>query len=88
MLSLIDFFSAHAPQAHWFILIGLLLAGCNFPISIDVLVIIAALFSAEFVPENTILLYEILPKDAQYTFLPNTDTLCCRSSCRGHHAFY
>jgi membrane protein DedA with SNARE-associated domain len=60
MLSLIEFFSAHAPHAHWFILIGLLLAGCNLPISIDVLVIIAALFSAEFVPENTILLYSFL----------------------------
>ena len=60
MLSLIDFFSAHAMHAHWFILIGLLLAGCNLPISIDALVIIAALFSAKFVPENTLLLYFFL----------------------------
>jgi membrane-associated protein len=60
MLYLIEFLSAHASQAHWFILIGLLLAGFNIPISIDVLLIIAALLSAKFVPEHTFLLYSFL----------------------------
>ncbi len=60
MLSLIEFLSAHAMHAHWFILIGLLLAGFNLPISIDILVIIAALFSSKFVPEHTFLLYSFL----------------------------
>ena len=55
--SWIEFLSLHAGSAHWFIFIGLLLAGCNIPISIDVLVIIAALFSAKFIPEHTTLLY-------------------------------
>ena len=60
MTSFIEFLSNHAIQAHWFILIGLLLAGCNLPISIDVLVIMAALLSAKFIPEHTILLYSFL----------------------------
>lgn len=60
MESFIEFLSNHAAHAHWFIFLGLLLAGCNIPISIDVLLILAALFSAKFVPENTILLYSFL----------------------------
>ncbi len=60
MLSLIEFLSNHAAHAHWFIFVGLLLAGCNLPISIDALVILAALISAKFVPENTFLLYSVL----------------------------
>ena len=60
MLFLIEFLSTHAPQAHWFILVGLLLAGFNLPISIDVLLIIASLLSAKFIPEHTFLLYSFL----------------------------
>jgi membrane protein DedA with SNARE-associated domain len=60
MDSLISFLSEHAAHSHWFILAGLLLAGCNLPISIDVLLILAAIFSAKFVPENTYLLYSFL----------------------------
>lgn len=60
MESLIQFLSNHASHAHWFIFLGLLLAGCNIPISIDVLLILAAVFSAKFVPENTALLYSFL----------------------------
>ena len=55
--SLINLCSSHASHAHWFILFGALLAGCNLPISIDALVIIAALLAAHFVPEHTYLLY-------------------------------
>lgn len=57
MHSLIEFLSNHAAHAHWFILIGLLLAGCNFPISIDALVILGAIIASKFIPENTFLLY-------------------------------
>jgi membrane-associated protein len=57
MEGLVEFLSAHATHAHWFILLGLLLAGCNIPISIDVLVIIAAILSTHFVPEHTYILY-------------------------------
>lgn len=49
--------SNHASHAHWFIFLGLLLAGCNIPISIDLLVITAALIAAQFAPENLWLLY-------------------------------
>ncbi|MES2199968.1 MAG: DedA family protein [Chlamydiota bacterium] len=57
---LVQFMSEHAFHAHWFIFLGLLLAGCNIPISIDLLVITAALLSAQFVPENLWLLYGTL----------------------------
>ncbi len=60
MTELIEFLSRHAAHAHWFIFFGALLAGCNLPISIDVLVIIAALFSAKFIPEHTSLLFTFL----------------------------
>ncbi len=60
MPALIEFLSLHAPHAHWFIFFGVLLAGCNLPISIDLLVIISALFSAKFIPEHTVLLYSFL----------------------------
>ncbi len=60
MESIVHFLKEHAAHSHWFILLGLLLAGCNVPISIDVLVIIAAILSSQFVPENTYLLYFIV----------------------------
>lgn len=60
MTVLMDFLSLHAAHAHWFIFFGALLAGFNLPISIDVLVIAAAIFSAKFIPEHTSLLYSFL----------------------------
>ena len=60
MSLLVQFISDHASHAHWFIFLGLLLAGCNIPISIDLLVITAALLSAQFVPENLWILYSTL----------------------------
>jgi membrane-associated protein len=60
MEAFVSFLAEHASHAHWFILLGLLLAGCNIPVSIDVLVIISAVLSVHFVPENTYLLYTIL----------------------------
>src|SRR4051812_19596790 len=55
--SLAGFLSSHASNAHWFILVGILLAGCNIPVSIDALTIIAALLAVHFVPEHTYILY-------------------------------
>jgi len=49
--------SQHAAHAHWYIFAFSLLAGCNIPVSIDVLVITAAILAAQFVPENIWLLY-------------------------------
>jgi len=60
MNSLAQFLSNHAEHAHWFIFLGALLAGCNLPISIDILLIMAALISAQFVPENLWILYSSL----------------------------
>lgn len=52
--------SDHAGHAHWLIFFGALLAGCNIPISIDLLVLAAAVIAARFVPEHTLLLYSFL----------------------------
>ena len=60
MDSIVEFLSTHASQAHWYIFIGVLLAGCNIPVSIDALVIIAALLAAQFVPENLWILFNSL----------------------------
>ncbi len=57
MEAIADFLTKHAGHAHWFILLGLLLAGCNIPISIDLLVILSAVLAAHFIPEHTFLLY-------------------------------
>lgn len=48
---------SHAGLAHWMIFFGLILAGCNIPISADLLVITAAILAATVVPENIWLLY-------------------------------
>lgn len=60
MESIAQFLSNHAEHAHWYIFLGALLAGCNLPISIDILVIMAALISAQFAPENLWVLYNTL----------------------------
>ncbi|MBS0628207.1 MAG: DedA family protein [Verrucomicrobia bacterium] len=56
----VQFLSEHATHAHWFIFLGLLLAGCNIPISIDLLVIVSALIASKFIPENLWILYATL----------------------------
>ncbi|MBM3207363.1 MAG: DedA family protein [Chlamydiae bacterium] len=57
MEKIIDLISSNAQHAHWFIFFGLLLAGCNIPISIDVVMILTAVLAASFVPENTLILF-------------------------------
>lgn len=54
---LVEFITQHAAKAHWFIFVSLLLAGCNIPISIDVVMILSAVLAASFIPEHTYLLF-------------------------------
>jgi len=53
MENLIEFITEQAPHAHWYLFAGILLAGANVPISIDVMVIIAALLASQIIPEKT-----------------------------------
>ncbi len=48
-----NFIIEHAQFAHWWIFSLLMLAGLNFPISEDLLIIISAVLAATVVPENT-----------------------------------
>jgi membrane-associated protein len=57
MESFIQFITEHAPHAHWYIFIGLLLAGFNIPISIDAVMVISAILASSFVPEHKEILY-------------------------------
>lgn len=57
MDGLVEFITQHASKAHWFIFIALLLAGCNIPVSIDVVMILSAVLAASFVPEHKYLLF-------------------------------
>ncbi|MCX6988479.1 MAG: DedA family protein [Chlamydiae bacterium] len=57
MEHLINFITQHASHAHWLIFLSLLLAGCNIPISIDVVMILSAILASSFAPENTAWLF-------------------------------
>ncbi|MGE5196641.1 MAG: DedA family protein [Anaerolineae bacterium] len=54
---LVNFILRHAHLAHWYIFGAVLLAGMNFPISIDLFIIIAAVLAATTVPEHTVHLF-------------------------------
>lgn len=47
----------NAPYAHYIIFGTLILAGLNFPISEDLMIILSAIIAANIIPENTILLF-------------------------------
>lgn len=47
------FIQDHAQYAHWFVFGLLMLAGLNFPISEDLLIIISGVLASTCVPENT-----------------------------------
>lgn len=51
--TLLPLIQDHAPHAHWFIFGLLMLAGLNFPISEDLLIIISGVLASTLVPENT-----------------------------------
>lgn len=53
MDTLFPFIQDHAAYAHWVIFGLLMLAGLNFPISEDLLVIISGVLASTLVPENT-----------------------------------
>jgi membrane protein DedA with SNARE-associated domain len=57
MESLIQWITAHAQHAHWFIFGAILLAGLNIPISADLIIIASAFLAADIIPEHTIHLY-------------------------------
>lgn len=57
MDTLIDWIIRHADQAHWFVFGSILLAGCNIPISADLIIIVSAVLAATVVPENIWLLF-------------------------------
>lgn len=53
MEHLTQFLFAHAAHAHWIIFGALMLAGCNVPISEDLMIILSGSLAATLVPENT-----------------------------------
>lgn len=57
MEALINWISAYANYAHWFIFGAIILAGVNIPISADIIILAAAFIAATLVPENTLYLY-------------------------------
>lgn len=57
MGSIISFIIEHAHSAHWFFFIAILLAGINMPVSIDVVVLAAALLAATVIPEHKWILF-------------------------------
>ena len=86
--SFTSFLQTHAPHAHLWIFLALLLGGCNIPISIDVLVVLAAFLAVHYVPEHTYLLYGtllvgcILSAWIAYAIGRGLNKLICNSSKR------
>ena len=56
-MNFLELIQEHASHAHWFLFGGALLAGINFPISIDLLMIASAIIAATMIPEHTIHLF-------------------------------
>jgi membrane-associated protein len=54
---LIEWIVQHAREAHWYLFVAIILAGFNIPLSIDLLMLVAAIVAATLVPENTWLLF-------------------------------
>lgn len=54
---LTEWIAHHAPHAHWYFFIAIILAGFNIPLSIDLLVLLAAFIAATIAPENTWILF-------------------------------
>lgn len=54
---LINFIESNKNYAHWIVLIIILFAGFNIPISIDVVLIISAVLAATLIPEHAFLIY-------------------------------
>lgn len=54
---LIEFICSHAHNAHWIIFLLLMLAGLNFPISEDVMLITGGAIASTCIPEHTLHLF-------------------------------
>lgn len=57
---LMEFIQSHAAHAHWIAFVGIVLAGLNLPISIDLVVMLSAFVAAKMVPENAMLFYVLI----------------------------
>lgn len=57
MEQIVQFIVENSRYAPWMVLGLVLLAGCNVPISIDVVVILSAFLAATIIPEHTFILY-------------------------------
>jgi membrane-associated protein len=57
MHSFFELINEHAYQAHWIIFSLLILAGLNFPISEDLMIVTSGLIAATMIPENTFILF-------------------------------
>lgn len=60
MEHLIELVTYHAPHAHWYLFIALILAGFNVPLCADLLILLGAVIAATILPENTWILYGCL----------------------------
>ncbi len=60
METLLEWIQSNAHNAHWLFFGALMLAGLNFPISEDLMIISGALLSATVIPENTYLIFLFL----------------------------
>ena len=49
----LPFVTENAPYAHWYIFAALMLAGLNFPISEDLMLIVGGMLASTVIPENT-----------------------------------
>lgn len=57
MNTLIEWITCHADYAHWYIFAAIILAGFNFPLCIDLLVLVSAFIAASILPEHTLHLF-------------------------------
>ena len=57
MQSIFDFVVQNSAYVPWMIFLLILLAGLNLPISIDVIMVFAAFFAANLIPEHTLVLF-------------------------------
>lgn len=57
MDGLVEWVTRHAQHAHWMLFGLVLLAGINFPISIDLVLLCAAFLAAKLIPEHTVHLF-------------------------------
>lgn len=57
METIVEFISLHASSAHWIIFTLLMLAGLNFPISEDILLIVGGAIASTCIPQDTYYLF-------------------------------